>query len=72
MSKPWKVWLRGLIAAALGGMSTAAAGSIGALAGGIEVWTVKFWAVVGGTAILGALTHVFAYLQKSPIPEVVE
>jgi hypothetical protein len=55
----WKLWLKGLAAAAIGG---AASGATQALStdGGVNTTT-------GLTAAAGALVTVLAYLAKSPL-----
>ena len=55
----WKVWLRGLAAAAIGG---AASGATQALSSNTAIN-----AGTGVTAAAGALVTVLAYLAKSPL-----
>ena len=55
----WKLWLKGLAAAAIGG---AASGATQALSSNGVVDSAT-----GATALAGALVTVLAYLSKSPL-----
>jgi hypothetical protein len=55
----WKLWLKGLAAAAIGGAASGATQALSAN-GAIN-------AVTGMTAAAGALVTVLAYLVKSPL-----
>ena len=67
------VWLRGLFAALIGGATTAGGAWLGmaaAHAAGVDVPTLNFKAL--GIIMLSAgLVSAFAYLSKSPLPELV-
>ncbi len=64
----WRGWLHGLGAAAVGGSATAIGGAVGASFAGQDVFTLAFWKIVGGCAILGGLMSMVAYLKQSPLP----
>lgn len=67
-------WLKGLIAAVVGGAATAggswmainAAGAAGAAV------PVLNWKSLGIILLVGAVTNLFAYLKQSPIPSTIE
>ena len=63
-----KLWLHGLMAAAISGLASATGGSIGATVAGLDVFSPVFWKVTGGAAIGGALVAVVGYLKQSPLP----
>ena len=55
----WKLWLKGLAAAAIGGAATGATNALSS-SGTVDAKT-------GLTAAAGALVTVLAYLAKSPV-----
>jgi shikimate kinase len=68
---PW-LWLRSLFAAGITGGATAALawpGMVIAKEIGFNVPAMN-WQAIGVVFISGALPGMFAYLQKSPLPEV--
>ncbi len=56
----WKVWLRGLAAAAIGGAATGATHALSNNGGAVNSGTAL-------TSAAGALVTVLAYLVKSPL-----
>lgn len=71
--KDWQIWLRGMFASLIYGASAAGAawlGMAGAKSAGVDVPTLNFKAL-GIILASSGLASLFAYLQKSPLPEVV-
>ena len=71
--KDWQLWLRGLFAAMIGGASGAGASWLGMAAAqyaGVDVPTLNLKAL-GIILASSGLVSLFAYLQKSPLPEVI-
>lgn len=67
------IWLRGLFASLIYGASAAGAawlGMAGAKNAGVDVPSLNFKAL-GIIMASSALASLFAYLQKSPLPEVI-
>lgn len=60
----WKTWLKGLVAAVVGGTAS----SVGVVIADPKYMSGEGYAVVAKVAAIGALTHLVLYLQKSPIP----
>lgn len=58
----WKLWLKGLAAAAIGGATTSA------LSVAVEPSKPVDPTALGTTAVAGALVGLLAYLKQSPIP----
>lgn len=56
----WKLWLRGLAAAAIGGAATGATQALSTGGGAVNSTTAL-------TSVAGALVTVLAYLAKSPL-----
>ena len=59
-----RTWIAGIISAAAGGMS----GAIAALVVDPTHFDMNHWGKITSAVVFVALTHVIAYLQKSPIP----
>ncbi len=74
MTSDAKLWIRGIIAAVIGGGATAGGSwmAINAVAATGAAITPLNWKALGIILVVGALTSVFAYLQKSPVPNKVE
>lgn len=67
-------WLKGLIAAVIGGMATAGGSWMtinAAGAAGAAVPTLN-WKSLGIILVVGSITNLFAYLKQSPIPTFTE
>jgi hypothetical protein len=67
MSPTIRAWIYGLISAMLGGVGTVVGGAAGSMAAGITPFDRQFWVIVGGAAIVGAITNTAAYLKQSPL-----
>lgn len=80
MGTKWKnpiVWLRGLLAAFIGGGAGAVASGFIAVAQTPEQYNLNagmdnLLRMMGGTFIVSGILMAAAYLQKSPLPEIVE
>lgn len=69
-----RVWLRGMMAAIIGGAATAggswmAINAAGAAGAAVPVLNIK---ALGLILVVAALTNLFQYLRQSPIPASVE
>ena len=69
MNQTMKAWLHGLLGAALTGAATTAGAVLSAMAFSPKmVWSIEFWATVGGAGIAGGVTGALLYLRQSPLP----
>ena len=66
-------WAYGLLAAFIGGGAGAFSGGLAAILVDpvdFNIFTGKFWALVGTTFVISGLTPFFAYLHSKPLPEI--
>src|ERR1700758_4126869 len=64
----WKVWMKGIAAALIGGGASAVAAAV--TAPGIVSGTRGSWMVLLRMSAVAAVLNAAAYLKKSPLPEV--
>jgi hypothetical protein len=71
----WEQWLYGLVAAFVGGGSSAVASGITVSAFDPKDWNVmegKFYALVGALFMVNGTISFFAYLKTQPLPPMEE
>lgn len=70
----WRQWLRSLVAAIVGGGSSAVSSGIATIVIAPEKFSPttqlkSFSELIATTFLIGAASHLFAFLQKSPVPD---
>lgn len=74
MFKNPRAWLYGLLSSVIGGSASAGGAAVGGIVVAPDTFNLasglhKTLGLMGIAALFGAVTHLFAYLAKSPLPE---
>jgi len=67
----WDDWIRGIVAAFIGGGASAFSAGVADLLNhpGVSIWNREFWSVVSTTFVIAGLIALFAFLRTKPIPD---